>query len=97
MGAAHRATAGQAGITHQGGAGHIPKGRIYDGLICTMDFYATAAAVAARSLPKRCDGQNLLPYLRGEKNGDAHEELYWCNDDQKDASRRHLKAVRWKQ
>ena len=77
--------------------GHIPKGRTYDGLICTMDFYATAAAVAAKSLPKQCDGKNLLPYLRGEKTGDAHEELYWCNDDPKDAPRRHLKAVRWKQ
>lgn len=62
-----------------------------------MDFYATAAAVAAKSLPKRCDGENLLPFLRGEKTGDAHEELYWCNDDPKDAPRRHLKAMRWKQ
>ena len=77
--------------------GQIPKAKTYDGLTCTMDFYATAAAVAAKSLPRRCDGKNLLPYLRGEKTGDAHEELYWCNDDPKDAPRRHLKAVRWKQ
>ncbi|MHC4118216.1 MAG: sulfatase family protein [Planctomycetota bacterium] len=77
--------------------GRIPQGRTYDGLMCTMDFYATAAAVASRPLPKRCDGVDLLPYLRGEKSGDAHEELYWCNDDPKDAPRRHLKAVRWKQ
>jgi len=48
-------------------------------------------------LPKECDGENLLPYLRGEKIGDAHEELYWCNDDPKDAPRRWLKAMRWKQ
>jgi hypothetical protein len=40
-----------------------------------MDFYATAAAVAAKSLPKRCDGKNLLPYLRGEKTGDAHNPV----------------------
>ncbi len=77
--------------------GHIPNGRTYEGIMCTMDFYATAAAVVARPLPKRCDGKDLLPYLRGEKTGDAHEELYWRNDDPKDAPRRHLKAMRWKQ
>jgi arylsulfatase A-like enzyme len=62
-----------------------------------MDFYATAAAVAAKPLPDKCDGVNLLPWLRGEKTGDAHEELYWCNDDPLDAPRRWLKAMRWKQ
>ena len=77
--------------------GRIPSGKTYDGLICTRDFYATAAAVAGKDLPGRCDGENLLPYLRGRKTGDAHEELYWCNDDPKDAPRRWLKAVRWKQ
>jgi len=77
--------------------GHIPKKRTYEGLMCTMDFYATAAAVTGRPLPKQCDGKNLLPYLRGEKTGDAHGELYWCNDDPKDAPRRWLKAMRWKQ
>ncbi len=77
--------------------GHIPKRKTYDGLMCTMDFYATAAAAAAKPLPKRCEGKDLLPYLRGDKTGDAHEELYWCNNDPKDAPRRHLKAMRWKQ
>jgi len=32
----------------------IPSGKIYDGLMCTMDFYATVAAVADKPLPKRC-------------------------------------------
>jgi arylsulfatase A-like enzyme len=77
--------------------GHIPSGKTYDGLMCTMDFYATAAAVAGKTLPARCDGENLLPYLRGVKSGHAHDALYWCNDDPKDAPRRHLKAMRWKQ
>jgi arylsulfatase A-like enzyme len=62
-----------------------------------MDFYATMAAVARRPLPERCEGKNLLPYLRGEKTGDAHEELYWHNVDPKDAPRRRLQAMRWKQ
>ena len=75
----------------------IPSGKTYDGLMCTMDFYATAAAVAGKPLPKRCEGKNLLPYLRGETTGDAHEELFWHNIDPQDAPRRNLRAMRWKQ
>ena len=75
----------------------IPSGKTYEGLMCTMDFYATVAAVAGKELPKRCEGKNLLPYLRGETNGDAHEELYWHNVDPEDAPRRNLRAMRWKQ
>ena len=75
----------------------IPSGKTYEGLMCTMDFYATAAAVAGKELPKRCEGKNLLPYLRGETNDDAHEELYWHNVDSEDAPRRNLRAMRWKQ
>jgi arylsulfatase A-like enzyme len=75
----------------------IPSGKTYEGLMCTMDFYATAAAVAGKELPKRCEGKNLLPYLRGETSGDAHEELYWHNVDPEDAPRRNLRAMRWKQ
>lgn len=32
--------------------GHIPAGKTYDGLMCTMDFYATAVVVAGKPLPK---------------------------------------------
>ncbi len=75
----------------------IPSGKTYEGLMCTMDFYATAAAVAGKELPKRCEGKNLLPYLRGEMTGDVHEELFWHNMDPQDAPRRNLRAMRWKQ
>ncbi len=77
--------------------GHLPEGKTYEGLMCTMDFYATAAAVAGKPLPKRCEGVNLLPYLRGQTPGDAHEELYWRNMDPTDPPHRHLQAMRWKQ
>jgi len=73
----------------------VPGGNTYDGLTCTMDVYATAAAVAGRPLPTRCEGTNLLPYLRGETTGDAHDMLFWHNADPKDAKRRALRAVRW--
>jgi len=77
--------------------GGLPAGKTYEGLMCTMDFYATAAAVARKPLPKRCEGKDLLPYLRREKTGDVHEELYWHNVDPKDAPRRNLRAMRWRQ
>jgi len=77
--------------------GGVPAGKTYEGLMCTMDFYATAAAVAGKPLPKRCEGKDLLPYLRGEKTGDVHEEVYWHNVDPEDAPRRNLRAMRWKQ
>ena len=75
----------------------IPSGKTYEGLMCTMDFYATAAAVAGKEPSKRCEGKNLLPYLRGKTSSDAHEELYWHNVDAEDAPRRNLRAMRWKQ
>ncbi len=76
--------------------GTLPAGRIYDGMMCTMDFYATVAAVANRPLPKRCEGVNLLPFFKSKKSGDAHEYIYWHNADPTDAPRRNLYAVRWK-
>ena len=64
--------------------------------MCTLDFYATAAAAAGEKLPERCDGVDLMPYLQGKKEGDAHEEIYWHNADPSDASHRNLRAMRWK-
>lgn len=75
----------------------IPAGVTYDGLMCTLDFYATVAAAIRKKLPERCDGKDIVPYLRGEKKGDVHEYIYWHNADPTDMSHRNLYAVRWKQ
>lgn len=64
--------------------------------MCTMDFYATAAAVAGKPLPARCEGKNLLAYLKGEKKTDVHEYLFWHNADPTDSRHRNLYAARWK-
>jgi len=74
----------------------VPAGVTYEGIMCTLDFYATAAAAAGKALPERCDGKDLLPYLTGRKTGDVHEYLFWHNADPTDAPRRNLYAVRWK-
>lgn len=75
--------------------GTIPAGQSFTGITCTLDYYATAAALAGKQAPQQCDGKNLLPYLTGKKQGDVHEHLCWYNADPKDAARRHLSAVRW--
>jgi arylsulfatase A-like enzyme len=74
----------------------LPKGKTYDRIMATIDFYATVAAVAGKEAPERCDGVNLMPYLSGEKEGDAHNELYWCQMSPK-AAKPSFKAMRWKQ
>lgn len=76
--------------------GTLPEGKIYDGLISNFDFYATIATLAGQKIPEHCDGVDLFPYITGKKNGDAHEYLFWLNNQPDDAVRRHLIAVRWK-
>ena len=76
--------------------GTLPKGKQHDGLIANFDFYSTIAALAGRPIPEHCDGMDLFPYLKGERRGDAHEYLFWLNNEPGDAVRRHLIAVRWK-
>ena len=77
--------------------GVIPAGKRFGGMSCTLDFYATLAAAAGEAAPKHLDGVDLLPYLRGAKEGNPHEFLFWLNNQPDDAERRHLVAVRWKQ
>ncbi|BCX48065.1 N-acetylgalactosamine-6-sulfatase [Haloferula helveola] len=77
--------------------GTIPAGQKFGGLTCTLDYYTTAASVAGKQAPEKCDGKNLIPYLTGKRQGDVHEYVYWYNADPKDSPHRHLSAVRWKQ
>jgi len=76
--------------------GTIPAGTTYEGLMCTMDFYATAASLAEKPLPELCEGKDLLPYLKREKTGDVHEYIFWHNADPTDVKHRNLFAVRWR-
>ncbi len=64
-------------------------GKEYTGMASTLDFYATAAAVAKTKLPGHCEGKNLLPLLRGEKKSNPDDALFWhtCTS----------RAARWKQ
>lgn len=75
--------------------GTLPKARTHHGLVANFDFYSTIAALADQPIPDHCDGVDLFPILKGEGNGDAHEYLFWLNNEPGDAVRRHLIAVRW--
>lgn len=76
--------------------GTLPAGKRYDGMIANFDFYSTIANLTCQTIPEHCDGKDLFPWLKGEKQGDAHEYLYWLNSEPGDAVRRHMIATRWK-
>jgi arylsulfatase A-like enzyme len=76
--------------------GVVPEGKVYDGMICSLDLYATFASLTENDSPKHLDGVNLIPYFQEKVKGDPHEFLFWLNNDPTDAPRRHLVAVRWK-
>jgi len=69
--------------------GTLPAGKEYKGMASTLDFYATAAAVANTKLPVHCEGKNLLPLLRGEKKPNPDDALFWHTYTSR--------AARWKQ
>ncbi len=54
----------------------LPAGTTYSQPVISLDLFATFAA-AAGSGETSPDSVNLLPYLRGEKNGAPHEFLFW--------------------
>ena len=57
--------------------GQLPEGRVYEGMSSTLDFYATAAAVAGIPIPEHCEGENLLPLLSGQKVTDPDKAYFW--------------------
>ena len=75
--------------------GVLPQGKQYNGLIANFDFYSTITSLTSHTIPTHCDGVDLFPYLKGKRGGDAHEYLFWLNNQPDDAKRRHLIAVRW--
>lgn len=76
--------------------GLLPEGKQYDGIMANFDFYSTITSLTSQEIPVHCDGVDLIPLLKGEQTSDAHEYLFWLNNEPGDAVRRHLIAVRWK-
>lgn len=59
----------------------IPKGKVVDHPVMTIDIMPTAMAAAGITTKpaKPLDGVNLLPYAKGEKTDRPHPTLYWKN------------------
>ncbi len=55
----------------------LPKGKVYERPVSSLDIAATSLAIAGEEIPKEFDGVNVIPYLNGEKKGDPHKALYW--------------------
>lgn len=77
-------------------SGVLPAGKTYAAPVSSLDFMPTFAAIAGTSPPKEIDGLNLLPFLRGEKTGAPHGDLFWKLNDQYAIVRDQWKAVRFK-
>lgn len=63
--------------------GTIPEGKIYKNPIISLDIFATAIAQAKVTSKNKINGENLIPYLIGEKKVVPHTELYWRMFDKK--------------
>jgi uncharacterized sulfatase len=57
----------------------LAGGQSYAAPVHGFDIFATAAAAAGVALPsdRKIDGVDLLPYVRGERAGVPHRELFW--------------------
>lgn len=60
--------------------GHLPAGVVYEEPVISLDILPTALAAAGVATPSGLDGVDLLPFLRGERDGPPHDALYWRFD-----------------
>jgi arylsulfatase A-like enzyme len=57
--------------------GKIPRGKIYDHPVISLDIFATATELAGVTPRNPIDGKNLIPYLTGQETKPPHRELFW--------------------
>lgn len=53
----------------------LPKGLVYDEPVSALDVTPTCLVAAGKPIPAGLDGENLMPFLEGEKN--EPRTLYW--------------------
>lgn len=58
--------------------GHLPKGKVYEKPVISLDIFATITALAQvpENPARPLDGVNLIPYLTGQQSGDPHPAIY---------------------
>ncbi len=103
-GSSNRPLRGRKGMLYEGGIrvpflvswpGTLPEGRTYERPVSCLDIAATAAELAGLNRQQRAglEGVNLVPYFRGEKEGDPHEALFWRTAGGRQWA---VRAGRWK-
>ncbi|MFH4969444.1 sulfatase-like hydrolase/transferase [Gaetbulibacter sp. M240] len=70
--------------------------RKFNGLSSSLDIFPTALAAAEikKDSSMILDGVNLLPFLKNQKEGNPHRELYWRKLDDAAARLDDLKLIR---
>ena len=73
----------------------LPKGKVYDDPVITLDIFPTALAAAGITVPppRPLDGVNLIPYFTDQATGRPHEMLFWKNGPAWAVREGDLKAV----
>lgn len=58
--------------------------KTFDGLSSSLDIFTTSLAAANMQKPEslQLDGSNLIPYLKGEIQGNPHKQLFWRKLDE---------------
>ncbi|WP_215225905.1 sulfatase [Echinicola shivajiensis] len=59
--------------------GQLPAGEVFEEQVSSLDLTPTFVALAGGELKDedKFDGVNLMPYLKGDKQGVVHEEIKW--------------------
>tara|TARA_R110002049_G_scaffold171426_1_gene337928 strand:+ start:7277 stop:8632 length:1356 start_codon:yes stop_codon:yes gene_type:complete len=75
--------------------GALKGEKTFDGLTSSLDIFTTSLAAANIKKPENLllDGADLLPYLKGEKKGNPHEQLFWRKLDKSAARIGDYKVV----
>ena len=77
---------GEKGMLSEGGIrvpmlarwpGKLPAGKIYEHPVSSLDFAATANALAGMPTDPQLDGVDLIPHLTGADPTAPHTALYW--------------------
>ena len=63
----------------------LAAGQVFHKPVSLTDVYPTVAAAAGAALPEgeTLDGVNLIPYVKGEAQGDPHQSLVWRGGETK--------------
>ena len=74
----------------------IAAGTNFSPVVHHNDIFKTIAAAAKAELPKdrKLDGFNFLPFVKGEKNGEIHQTIFWRQGHQQTVYHKGWKLIR---